>query len=139
MPIGETLKEKRTEQQLTQEQLAEKIFVTRKTISNWENGKTTPDLESLIRLSEVFNVSLDRLVKGDSEMVKKIDSKIKKGEYFFFIMYLLILLISLSIVHKLFSNDVTASLLFFGYTFIIFLLAILLILWGIKGLAKYFK
>ena len=55
-------------------------------------------------------------------MVKKIDSKIKKGEYFFFIMYLLILLISLSIVHKLFSNDVTASLLFFGYTFIIFLL-----------------
>ena len=57
-------------------------------------------------------------------MVKKIDSKIKKGEYFFFIMYLLILLISLSIVHKLFSNDVTASLLFFGYTFIIFLLHI---------------
>lgn len=59
MMIDEMIKQKRTEQQLTQEQLAEKIFVTRKTISNWENGKTTPYLESLIRLSENFNVSLD--------------------------------------------------------------------------------
>lgn len=48
MNIGQTLKEKRKDSQLTQEQLAEKIFVSTKTISNWENNKTTPDIDSLI-------------------------------------------------------------------------------------------
>lgn len=139
MKINETLKEKRKEYQLTQEQLSEKVFVSRKTISNWENGKTTPDLESLIRLSELFNLSLDELIKGDSDMVKKIDNKIKKGDYFYFIMILLILLIVLPIMHKLFSNDTTAALLFFGYVFIVFLLAGSLILWGLIGLTKYFR
>lgn len=139
MTVNQTLKDKRKELDLTQEQVANIIFVSNKTISNWENGKTTPDLESLIRLSELFDISLDELIKGDSEMVKKIDRKIKKGEYFFFIICLLILVIGLPLAHKLFSNDVTAALLFFGYILIVFILAILLMLWGLKGLAKHFK
>lgn len=56
MLIGEILKEKRKEYQLTQEQVSEKIFVSRKTISNWETGKTTPDIESLIRLANLFDL-----------------------------------------------------------------------------------
>lgn len=50
-----------------QEDLAEKVFVTRQTISNWENAKNYPDINSLVLLSQLFGVSLDILVKGDLE------------------------------------------------------------------------
>ena len=55
---------------LSQEELAEKIFVTRQSISNWENDKTYPDLQSLLRLSDLFGLSLDELIKGDIETMK---------------------------------------------------------------------
>lgn len=73
------LKEKRNEYQLTQEQLAEKIFVSTKTISNWETGKTKPDIESLILLAKLFDLSLDNLLLEGSDMVKSMDKDIKKG------------------------------------------------------------
>ena len=57
--------------------LAEKIFVTRQSISNWENGKTYPDIHSLLLLSSLFGISLDQLVKGDIEIMKE---EIKKDE-----------------------------------------------------------
>jgi len=66
------LKKCRTEHNLSQEQLAEKIFVTRQTISNWETEKSYPDVHSLMLLSSLFNVSLDQLLKGDVETMKKI-------------------------------------------------------------------
>lgn len=75
MIIGEILKEKRTESQLTQEQLSEKIFVSRKTISNWETGKTTPDIDSLIRLANLFELSLDNLLLEGSDLVEDIKKK----------------------------------------------------------------
>lgn len=62
---------------LSQEELAEKIFVTRQSVSNWENGKTYPDLQSLLRLSELFRLSLDELIKGDIETMKE---EINKAE-----------------------------------------------------------
>lgn len=49
----------------------EKLFVSRQSVSNWENDKTYPDIKSLLLLSEVFQVSLDQLVKGDLEIMKK--------------------------------------------------------------------
>lgn len=81
MEISQMLKEKRKEYQLTQEQLAEKIFVSNKTISNWETGKTKPDIESLILLAKLFNLSLDNLLLEDSEMVKSINTDIKLGRH----------------------------------------------------------
>jgi len=56
---------------LSQEELAGKIYVTRQTVSNWENGKSYPDIHSLLLLSSVFHVSLDQLIKGDIEIMKK--------------------------------------------------------------------
>lgn len=64
MELNQRLKELRLEHQLTQEELAQKIFVSRQTISNWENGKGQPDLENLILLSEYYQVSLTELVEG---------------------------------------------------------------------------
>jgi len=72
MTIGQVLKDKRKEFQFTQEQLAEKIYVTNRTISNWETGKTTPDIDSLIRLANLFDLSLDNLLLEGSEVVENI-------------------------------------------------------------------
>ncbi len=71
MEIGTQIKKYRNSQNLSQEELAEKVFVTRQTISNWENEKSYPDIHSLLLLSTAFDVSLDQLVKGDIEIMKE--------------------------------------------------------------------
>ena len=63
----------RKERKLTQEEFGRLFYVTRQTVSNWENGKSYPDLGILIDISNQFEVSLDSLLKGDSKMVKAID------------------------------------------------------------------
>ena len=77
MELNEQIKKYRTEMNIFQEELAEKIYVTRQSISNWENGKTYPDIHSLLLLSSLFGISLDQLVKGDIEIMKE---EIKKEE-----------------------------------------------------------
>lgn len=66
MDIGKKLQEARTKANLTQEQVAEALAVSRQTISNWENEKTYPDIKSVVVLSDLYNISLDNLLK-DSE------------------------------------------------------------------------
>ena len=75
MNIREQLRKKRNENNITQEQLAEMIFVSRQTISNWENGKSYPDIKSLILLCDIYNISLDELVRGDVKLMQKEISK----------------------------------------------------------------
>ena len=83
---------------ISQEELAEKVFVTRQTISNWENEKSYPDIHSLLILSSVFDVSLDQLIKGDIETMKeKInEQEIKKFNYYgnIFSVHLVIMVLS---------------------------------------------
>lgn len=73
MEIGNKLKKSRLESKLTQEKVAEEIQVSRQAISNWENEKSYPDIISVIKLSDLYNVSLDELLKGDSEMIKHLE------------------------------------------------------------------
>lgn len=54
--VAKNIKKIRLESGITQEELAEKLFVTRQTISNWENGKSQPDIETLTTLAEVLSV-----------------------------------------------------------------------------------
>lgn len=77
MEIGNQIKQHRTAQGLSQEELAEQVYVTRQTLSNWETGKTYPDINSLLRLSDLFHVSLDELVKGD---IPKMKEQINKND-----------------------------------------------------------
>lgn len=70
MEIGERLKLRRNELGLTQDQVAEKLGITRQTMSNWENGRSYPDIERIVRLSDIYQLSLDELLKGDDQMVK---------------------------------------------------------------------
>ena len=65
----------RKEENLTQEEFGKLFYVTRQTVSNWENGKTYPDLQTLVDISNKFEISLDLLLKGDSKMVKAIDKE----------------------------------------------------------------
>lgn len=81
MEIGAQIKKYREAQGLSQEALAEKIFVTRQTISNWETGKSYPDVHSLMLLGGVFNVSLDQLVKEDIDIMKKEINKAEVREF----------------------------------------------------------
>ncbi|MBP1040211.1 helix-turn-helix transcriptional regulator [Vagococcus sp. BWB3-3] len=80
MKIGQVIKENRNRKQLTQEALADLINVSRSTISSWENGRSYPDLEMVLSLSEEFDISVDQLLKGDSDIVHELtkDSRLKK-------------------------------------------------------------
>ncbi len=72
MEIAERLKEARNQSGMTQAEVADKIMVSRVTLSHWENGKSLPDIVSLISLSDLYHISLDELVKGDSKMTEKV-------------------------------------------------------------------
>lgn len=72
MNISERLREARKDSGLTQDQVADSIMVSRVTVSHWENGKSLPDIVSLISLSDLYCISLDELVKGDSKMTEKV-------------------------------------------------------------------
>lgn len=73
MEIGAKLKEARTKEGLTQEEVAEAIQLSRQTISNWENEKSYPDIVSVIKLSDLYNISLDKLLKGDEKMIEHLE------------------------------------------------------------------
>lgn len=70
MELSNQIKKYRKELSISQDQLAEKVYVTRQTISNWENDKSYPDVHSLVLLSEIFGTSIDNLIKGDIEIMK---------------------------------------------------------------------
>lgn len=77
MEIGEQIKERRKQLGWTQKEIAEKINVSDKTVSSWETGRTYPELSLLVELSDLFNISMDELLKGDVEVVKRIDKDVK--------------------------------------------------------------
>lgn len=71
MDISNQIKTRREAMGLSQEQLAEKLYVSRQTISNWERDKTYPDVQSLLMLSILFDTSIDTLVKGDVTVMEE--------------------------------------------------------------------
>lgn len=72
MEIENQIKKYRNLLSLSQEELGEKVYVTRQTISNWENGRSYPDINSLILLSSTFEISIDELIQGDLEEMREI-------------------------------------------------------------------
>ena len=75
MELGKQIKMHRQEAELSQEELANRVYVSRQTILNWENDKSYPDVNSLVLLSEIFQISLDNLIKGDIEVMKDVIQK----------------------------------------------------------------
>lgn len=106
MNVGARIKKYREKQNISQDELALKIFVSRQTISNWETSKSYPDIKSLTILSNIFHVTLDDFIKGDIEEMKKIISKEKIEKFnimsYIFLVEMLILMFS---AYPLFKID----------------------------------
>lgn len=103
MQLGQAIAQIRKERGLTQEAFAKMYNVTRQTVSNWENEKSYPDLSTLVKISDEFNVSLDILLKGDFRIVKDIDKKIKKQPFYIGIIIGLVIVVVL--FSFIYAND----------------------------------
>ena len=103
MELGNKIKYYRGEKELSQEELAERVYVSRQTISNWENNKSYPDINSIVLLSEIFEISIDNLIKGDVEQMKKeINSEeVKKLNFYASMMGILMLVAFISLMPML--------------------------------------
>ncbi|MGG3887553.1 helix-turn-helix transcriptional regulator [Metabacillus fastidiosus] len=97
MNLSKQIKQFRKRDNMSQEQLAEKIYVSRQTISNWENERSYPDIHNLLMMSVLFNVSLDDLVKGDVKIMKE---EIQKSTFFrwTYLMMALMVIVPISVV-----------------------------------------
>ena len=104
MQLGQAIAQIRKERGLTQEAFAKMYNVTRQTVSNWENEKSYPDLSTLVKISDEFNVSLDILLKGDFRMVKDIDKKIKKQPFYIGIIIGLVIIV-VALFSFIYAND----------------------------------
>ncbi|MFK5277783.1 helix-turn-helix transcriptional regulator, partial [Lactococcus lactis] len=72
MELSEKLKQLRADKKITQEKLAEILHVSRTTISSWETGRSYPDLQMIVEISDYFKVSLDFLLREDKKMITKL-------------------------------------------------------------------
>lgn len=123
MELSLKLQKRRKELKLTQEEVAEKIHVSRQTISNWETGRTLPDISSLIFISEIYQVSLDTLLKEDQEMVKHLQKVTDENQILRLFCLLLFINICLIVSIVFVKNQVFSYLLIFlvvmntGYLF----------------------
>ena len=75
--IGKNIKEFRLRSHYSQEEMAEKLYVTRQTISNYETGKSRPDVDTLIRIADIYGVDVNQLIYGENEMTR--DEVIRKN------------------------------------------------------------
>jgi len=77
MKFGEKLKHERTKKGWSQEELAEKLHVSRQSVSKWENGQNYPNIELIIKISDLFGVTIDEMLRSDEELTMKVikDSK----------------------------------------------------------------
>lgn len=113
MNLPSRLKELRKNSKMTQEEVSEKIHVSRQTLSNWETGKNYPDFQSLLYLCEVYNITLYELVNEDIELIQKKVTKRKiytTAGLFLFSIILLFLSITIIINFNVFIALIISSL-----------------------------
>ncbi|AZN38814.1 helix-turn-helix domain-containing protein [Paenibacillus albus] len=78
MVFSEKLKTERSKKGWTQEELAEKLFVSRQSVSKWENGQNYPSIEMIIKISDLFGVTIDELLRSDEELTKQVIKESKQ-------------------------------------------------------------
>lgn len=102
MELGKQIRHYRQEAKISQEELANRVFVSRQTISNWENDKRCPDVNSLVLLSEIFQISLDKLIKGDIGVMRTaVKDEIVKFKFYnriYFISLIMIILLTTPLI-----------------------------------------
>ncbi len=104
MKIGDKLKNARLRKSMTQEEVAEKLFVSRQSISNWENNKTYPDIGNVIALSDLYQISLDELLKGSDNFMKHLEESTDIVESNKKLIFIIVIALIAMIVMALFTE-----------------------------------
>lgn len=124
MDLGNKIVELRKQNKLSQEQLAEKIGVSRQTISNWENGKFYPDIDDLFKISKYFNITLEDLLSCDTKILKYLKEStdiVKSNKKLLNAIILnIILLILFVIIGLLFNENISIIIIIFTISIISF-------------------
>lgn len=111
MELSQRLQNRRKELNLTQEDVAIIIHVSRQTISNWETGRTLPDIKSLVLLSDIYEISLDKLLKEDDEMVNHLQKMTEDNKFLKLFSLLLIINVVMMVSTILVQNTLFIYLL----------------------------
>lgn len=106
MEVGKNIKHYRNVLSLSQDDLANKVYVSRQTISNWENDKSYPDIHSLMLLCTIFGISLDQLIKGDLTAMKEHINELDQKKYshistLFILLFVLAIITPFPLLHYL--------------------------------------
>lgn len=107
MSIGEKIKIARINLKLSQEEVSEKLNITRQTLSNWENDRFLPDILNVIKMSKLYDISLDELLKDENKIIEKLEKdtqKLKNYKTYYEVAIMLIFIASvLSLINKIFN------------------------------------
>lgn len=109
MTLGNKIQEIRKNNNLTQEEFAQKFYVTRQTVSNWENNKNYPDMSSLKMISDTYGISFDELLKKDEQYIQSVDSikkkmsSLKKALIILTVLPLILIISFLFVLHNAFQ------------------------------------
>lgn len=127
MEISKCIKDSRQKNNISQESLAEQLNVSRQTISSWETGKSYPDIVSVIKMSDIFNISLDKMLKEDTKLINNMQEKmdsVNSNQFIVFTMvFALILFGGMYLIHTyidipkisdLFSNIIVLTIFVVG-------------------------
>lgn len=131
MDIGKKLKSARLQKGLTQEAVAEKIQVSRQTISNWENEKSYPDIVSIVNLSNLYEISLDELLKEDKRMLEHLEESTNIVKSNKKLVAAVIINIVLLFALVLLSSVVPNSVVFLAVVFVLAIVSFSLLLYQI--------
>ncbi|MGL9727090.1 helix-turn-helix domain-containing protein [Enterococcus sp. DIV0756] len=102
MDIGSRLKKHRLAKEFTQEDVAKKLSVSRATISSWETGRTFPDIEKLVYLSNLYDLSLDQLIKEEPVIMETIVKERKSLKHFKVIKMIGIILLAAFVLYNVY-------------------------------------
>ncbi|MGE7921417.1 helix-turn-helix domain-containing protein [Viridibacillus sp. NPDC093762] len=114
--IAENIKSRRVDKNLTQQELADSLNVSRSTVSNWETNRNYPDLDTLIKISDLLDIPLDTLLKEEKKMVKEITKEVKKSAKRKWVLRIIVPLFVLSLVistYSIIQNVYSVNKIFF--------------------------
>ncbi|MDE6761547.1 MAG: helix-turn-helix domain-containing protein [Lachnospiraceae bacterium] len=131
MEIGKKLKSTRLQKGFTQEAVAEKIQVSRQTISNWENEKSYPDIVSVVNLSNLYEISLDELLKEDKRMLEHLEESTNMVKSNKRLVVAVIINIVLLLALVLLSSIVPNKVVFLVVVFVLAIISFSLLLYQI--------
>lgn len=129
MEISKCIKDARQKNNISQENLAEQLGVTRQTISSWETKKSYPDIVSVIKMSDIFDISLDKMLKEDRDLInnmqKKMNTVESKKSIIFTILFATIFFGGMYIIQKVVDIPKIDDLFFNIGMIIIFIVGVL--------------